>query len=93
MATFAAVMSLVGFTSATLGTSPDFCPDYWIFNGKKYWLTPSHLDGVAGWFDCQLVDDIRMTNSPLSGTPLARPQAVRRGVAALQHRHRFRQVM
>jgi protein arginine N-methyltransferase 1 len=33
------------------------------------------LDGVAGWFDCKLYDDIRMTNSPLADNALNRPQA------------------
>jgi SAM-dependent methyltransferase len=33
------------------------------------------LDGVAGWFDCQLADGIRMTNSPTATKILDRPQA------------------
>ncbi len=33
------------------------------------------LDGVAGWFDCRLFDDVRMTNSPLAEERLNRPQA------------------
>jgi len=33
------------------------------------------LDGVAGWFDCQLADDVHMTNSPVAKEPLDRPQA------------------
>lgn len=33
------------------------------------------LDGIAGWFDCQLFDDVRMTNSPTSAERLDRPQA------------------
>lgn len=33
------------------------------------------LDGVAGWFDCQLTDDIHMTNSPVAADHLDRPQA------------------
>jgi protein arginine N-methyltransferase 1 len=33
------------------------------------------LDGVVGWFDCRLVDDICMTNSPLARESLNRPQA------------------
>jgi protein arginine N-methyltransferase 1 len=33
------------------------------------------LDGIAGWFDCQLFDDIRMTNSPVTRESLSRPQA------------------
>jgi protein arginine N-methyltransferase 1 len=33
------------------------------------------LDGIAGWFDCELAKSIRMTNSPLAAKPLNRPQA------------------
>jgi len=33
------------------------------------------LDGVAGWFECELSEGIWMTNSPLSGAAIAREQA------------------
>ena len=33
------------------------------------------LDGVAGWFDCRLIDDNHMTNSPVAEERLDRPQA------------------
>jgi SAM-dependent methyltransferase len=33
------------------------------------------LDGVAGWFDCLLFDNIHMTNSPATEESLHRPQA------------------
>jgi protein arginine N-methyltransferase 1 len=33
------------------------------------------LDGVAGWFDCRLLDDIHMTNSPALPEAIDRPQA------------------
>ena len=33
------------------------------------------LDGVAGWFDCRLIDDVHMTNSPVTEEHLDRPQA------------------
>ena len=33
------------------------------------------LDGVAGWFDCLLFDDVRMSNSPTITDSLKRPQA------------------
>ena len=33
------------------------------------------LDGVAGWFDCRLFDNVHMTNSPLADEALSRPQA------------------
>jgi len=33
------------------------------------------LDGVAGWFDCRLFDDVHMTSSPIADEHLDRPQA------------------
>jgi len=33
------------------------------------------LDGVAGWFDCLLFDDVRMSNAPEIEDALERPQA------------------
>ena len=33
------------------------------------------LDGLVGWFDCELLDDIHMTNSPAATASLDRPQA------------------
>jgi len=33
------------------------------------------LHGVAGWFECELAAEIRMTNSPLAVKPIHRPQA------------------
>ena len=33
------------------------------------------LHGIAGWFDCELVDGVRMTNSPLSELAIQRHQA------------------
>ena len=33
------------------------------------------MAGIAGWFDCQLLDDIHMTNSPVATERLERPQA------------------
>ena len=33
------------------------------------------LDGLAGWFDACLYEDVRMTNSPLASARLNRPQA------------------
>lgn len=34
----------------------------------------SDFHGVGGWFECQLADNIRMTNSPLADEQLERPQ-------------------
>jgi len=33
------------------------------------------IDGIAGWFDCRLFDDVHMSNSPESSSCLSRPQA------------------
>ena len=33
------------------------------------------LDGLAGWFDCELAGDIRMSKSPVSAERLSRPLA------------------
>ncbi|MEP3052410.1 MAG: class I SAM-dependent methyltransferase [Erythrobacter sp.] len=33
------------------------------------------FDGIAGWFDCLLYGDIRMTNSPVDDASIKRPQA------------------
>lgn len=33
------------------------------------------LDGIAGWFDCRLCEDVRMTNAPAEANALDRPQA------------------
>jgi SAM-dependent methyltransferase len=33
------------------------------------------INGVAGWFECELAKDIWMTNSPLAEKPIQRPQA------------------
>ncbi len=33
------------------------------------------LDGLAGWFDCELAGDVWMTNSPLAEGRIDRPQA------------------
>ena len=33
------------------------------------------LDGVVGWFDCLLFDDVRMTNSPAAADAMDRSQA------------------
>ena len=33
------------------------------------------MNGVAGWFDCELATNVWMTNSPLAAKPIQRPQA------------------
>ena len=32
------------------------------------------VHGLGGWFDCELCEGVHMTNSPLAGTPIKRPQ-------------------
>ncbi len=32
------------------------------------------VHGLGGWFDCELCEGVRMTNSPLAETPIRRPQ-------------------
>ena len=32
------------------------------------------VHGLGGWFDCELCEGVRMTNSPLADTPIRRPQ-------------------
>jgi protein arginine N-methyltransferase 1 len=53
----------------------DEAPPYLSWSAEFRCSRDGVLDGLVGWFDCRLVDDIRMTNSPLSGEPLRRPQA------------------
>jgi SAM-dependent methyltransferase len=33
------------------------------------------MHGLAGWFECELADNVWMTNSPLAHAPIRRPQA------------------
>ena len=35
----------------------------------------AELDGLAGWFDCELAPGVTMTNSPLADDAIGRPQA------------------
>ncbi len=45
------------------------------FNAEFHCARDGTLDGVAGFFDCQLVNDIHMTNSPTAEDCISRPQA------------------
>ena len=53
----------------------DEAPPYLSWSAEFRCRRDGMLDGLVGWFDCRLVDVIRMTNSPLSGESLNRPQA------------------
>ena len=63
--------------AATLGNlelgSDD--PPYFSMSVELECARDGTLDGVAGWFDCQLFGDINMTNSPAANDALQRPQA------------------
>lgn len=50
-------------------------PDYLSWRAEIECQRDGVLHGVAGWFQCELADDIWMTNSPLSDTRIQRPQA------------------
>ena len=45
------------------------------WNAEFVCLRDGLLDGVAGWFDACLFDDVRMTNSPSAAERLTRPEA------------------
>jgi len=61
-------------TLATLELGVEAAP-YLSWSAEFSCARDGTLDGVAGWFDCQLTDDIHMTNSPASEEHLDRPQA------------------
>ena len=58
-------------TLKTAEVSPPFLSWTVEFNCARAGL----LDGIAGWFNCQLLDNIAMTNSPIADERLDRPQA------------------
>lgn len=45
------------------------------WNAEFQCTRDGRMDGVIGWFDCKLIDDVRMTNSPAADDALERPQA------------------
>jgi len=50
-------------------------PPYLSWDAEFICARDGTLDGVAGWFECQLADGIQMTNSPVAADSLDRPQA------------------
>lgn len=50
-------------------------PDFFRFNAVLTATRPGRFDGIAGWFDCHLAGDVRMTNNPLSPDTIRRAQA------------------
>jgi protein arginine N-methyltransferase 1 len=61
-------------TLAKLELGADAAP-YLSWNAEFHCARAGTLDGVAGWFDCRLIDDVHMTNSPEAEENLDRPQA------------------
>lgn len=56
----------------------DFADDetsFFRFDAVLRIVRAGRFDGFAGWFDCQLAGDVRMTNSPLDPASIQRPQA------------------
>jgi protein arginine N-methyltransferase 1 len=49
--------------------------DFFTWRADFIFARDATLDGLAGWFDCALHDDIRMTNAPTAENKLDRPQA------------------
>ena len=49
-------------------------PDSFTFSAVLMADRDVRFDGIAGWFECELADDIWMTNSPLASQRIARNQ-------------------
>lgn len=50
-------------------------PPYFAWNASLKALRDGTVHGLAGWFECELTDDVWMTNSPLSAGAIDRHQA------------------
>jgi ubiquinone/menaquinone biosynthesis C-methylase UbiE len=50
-------------------------PDFFSWNAEFSIDRDGLMHGLAGWFECELAEDVWMTNSPLAETPILRPQA------------------
>ncbi len=61
----------------------DDAPDLYRFDAVLIADRAGRFDGIAGWFDCQLAGDVRMTNHPLA------PESIRRSQAFLPARESF----
>jgi hypothetical protein len=49
-------------------------PEFLSFKTELHVTRDGVLDGIAGWFECELVDGVWMTNSPLSKDAIERDQ-------------------
>jgi ubiquinone/menaquinone biosynthesis C-methylase UbiE len=61
-------------TIATLDLGAEIAP-YLSWDAEFSCARDGTLDGVAGWFDCKLYDDVHMTNSPAAAEFITRSQA------------------
>lgn len=50
-------------------------PEFFSWNAELRIARDGVVDGIAGWFECELAEDVWMTNSPLAEKPIERPQA------------------
>lgn len=50
-------------------------PDFFSFAATLTANRDARFDGLAGWFDCQLAEGLRMTNNPLDPDSIKRAQA------------------
>ena len=50
-------------------------PELYSFAAEIIVDRDGRFDGVAGWFDAELADDVRMTNSPIDPASITRSQA------------------
>lgn len=50
-------------------------PGLYRFDAVLVATRAGRFDGIAGWFDCQLAGDVRMTNNPLAPDSIRRSQA------------------
>ena len=52
------------------------CPDHFSFSAELEIDRACDLDGLAGWFSCEIVDGVWMTNSPLDPEHVNRAQVL-----------------
>jgi predicted RNA methylase len=50
-------------------------PDFFSWTTELIAQRDGVLHGLAGWFECELIEGVSMTNSPFSGDSIHRPQA------------------
>jgi len=50
-------------------------PEFFSWNAEMRIEHDGVMHGVAGWFECELAENVWMTNSPLAEKPIHRPQA------------------